>query len=152
MLLYVNVTRPFKKREDNFINIFNEFIIVFSFASVLVMKNSDMSEKAVSTWGWVLTALVVFSLVATWVVALPGILRELKKSVVRLLRPKKKIKELSDKLRQRRRFESEYKKRSEARSIIIDREKDKSPYTTLRRRRRRRAIKCNKLEVTVEIE
>lgn len=88
MLLYVAVVRPFKEKCDNFINIFNEATIVFTFISVIVMNNYTFSALVMKVWGWILVAPVIFSLIATWIIVLPGAFKELKKSIMKLFKKK----------------------------------------------------------------
>jgi len=81
MLLYIIRLKPFGKTEDNFINVYNELIIVFSFFSVLIMNNYGLPDLMMNIWGWILFILVISSLFITWYFTLPEMLRELKKTV-----------------------------------------------------------------------
>eukprot|EP00826_Nyctotherus_ovalis_P062147 TRINITY_DN8939_c0_g1_i2.p2 TRINITY_DN8939_c0_g1~~TRINITY_DN8939_c0_g1_i2.p2 ORF type:complete len:120 (+),score=14.73 TRINITY_DN8939_c0_g1_i2:96-455(+) len=82
------VVRPFKKKYDNFINIFNEAAIVFTFISVIAMNNYTFSVPVIKVWGWILIAPVIFSLIVTWIIVLPGTFKELKESIKKLFSKK----------------------------------------------------------------
>eukprot|EP00826_Nyctotherus_ovalis_P062146 TRINITY_DN8939_c0_g1_i1.p2 TRINITY_DN8939_c0_g1~~TRINITY_DN8939_c0_g1_i1.p2 ORF type:complete len:124 (+),score=14.76 TRINITY_DN8939_c0_g1_i1:258-629(+) len=88
MLVYMAVVRPFKKKYDNFINIFNEAAIVFTFISVIAMNNYTFSVPVIKVWGWILIAPVIFSLIVTWIIVLPGTFKELKESIKKLFSKK----------------------------------------------------------------
>jgi len=81
MLFYIIIIKPFDKTEGNFINIYNEFVIVFSFFSVLIMSNYELPDLIVNIWGWILTIPVILSLLITWYFTLPEMLGELKKTI-----------------------------------------------------------------------
>jgi len=100
MLLYIIIVKPFNKGEGNFINIYNEFIIVFSFFSVLIMSNYEFSDLIVNIWGWILTIPVVFSLLITWYFSLPQMIGELKETITNCFTKKPdKVKKKSKKMK-----------------------------------------------------
>jgi len=81
VLFYIIIVKPFNKAEGNFINIYNEFIIVFSFFSVLIMSNYELSDLIMNIWGWILTIPVIFSLLITWYFTLPEMVGQLKETI-----------------------------------------------------------------------
>ena len=82
MLLYIIILRPFDKVESNFINTYNELIIVFSFFSVVIMSNYKLSDSIINIWGWILTIPVIISLLITWCFILPEVFRQLKEAII----------------------------------------------------------------------
>eukprot|EP00826_Nyctotherus_ovalis_P054650 TRINITY_DN7174_c0_g1_i6.p1 TRINITY_DN7174_c0_g1~~TRINITY_DN7174_c0_g1_i6.p1 ORF type:complete len:142 (-),score=18.66 TRINITY_DN7174_c0_g1_i6:86-511(-) len=99
ILVYVAAVGPFEKSKDVFINIFNEAVIVFTFVSVIVMNAYELPEFLINLWGWFLIILVVFSLVATWVISLPGVIKSLIKDFKNLFIKKKLKKKPKEKER-----------------------------------------------------
>ena len=81
MLFYAIIVKPFDKVEGNFLNVYNEFIIAFSFFSILIMNNYELSDFMMSIWGWILTIPVIGSLFITLYFTLPQMLEELKKTI-----------------------------------------------------------------------
>ena len=81
MLFYIIITKPFDKTEGNFINFYNELIMVFSFFSVLIMSNYELSDFIMNIWGWILTILVIASLFITLCFTLPEMLGQLKETI-----------------------------------------------------------------------
>ena len=81
MLFYIIIVKPFDKAEGNFVNMYNEFVIVFSFFSVLIMSNYELSDLIMNIWGWILTIPVIFSLLITWYFTLPEMLGQLKETI-----------------------------------------------------------------------
>lgn len=92
MAVYIFTVRPFEKREDNIINAFNELVLVFIFASTAVINKCDLSESAVSVWGWIFILLLASSLLLTWIIILPNTFKELKKSITNFFKKKEKSK------------------------------------------------------------
>ena len=60
---------------------YNEFIITFSFFSVLIINNYELSNSMISIWGWILTIPVIGSLFITLYFTLPKMLEELKETI-----------------------------------------------------------------------
>ena len=83
MLLYTIIVKPFDKVESNFLNVYNEFIIAFSFFSVLIMNNYELSDFMMKIWGWILTIPVIGSLFISLYFTLPQMLEELKKTITK---------------------------------------------------------------------
>jgi len=82
MLLYIIIAKPFDRFEGNFINIYNELVIVFSFFSVVIMSNRKLSDIIMNIWGWILTIFVIISLLITWYFILPEVFRQLKEAII----------------------------------------------------------------------
>jgi len=100
MLLYIIIIKPFDKTEGNFINMYNEFVIVFSFFSVLIMSNYEFSDLIMNIWGWILTIPVILSLLITWYFTLPEMLGELKETITNCFTKKPdKVKKKSKKMK-----------------------------------------------------
>lgn len=78
------MVKPFEKQADNYINMLNELIIVLSFLSIFIISNYELPESAIEIWGWALIAPIVFSLVATWIVTLPGAFSQLRENLSQL--------------------------------------------------------------------
>ena len=55
--------------------------MAFSFFSVLIMSNYELSDLIMNIWGWILTILVIASLFITLYFTLPEMLGQLKKSI-----------------------------------------------------------------------
>jgi len=81
MLLYTIIVKPFDKAESNFLNVYNELIIAFSFFSILIINNYELSDSMMNIWGWILTIPVIGSLFITWYFTLPKMLKELKETI-----------------------------------------------------------------------
>jgi len=54
---------------------------VFSFISVLIMSNYEIPDVIVNIWGWILTILVILSLLITWYFTLPEMVGQLKETI-----------------------------------------------------------------------
>lgn len=72
MLLYLAVFRPFEGRLNNALYIFNELIVLVSFADVLVLNSFPLGVGHVEAGGIVIICLVFVSLFFTWCLFLPG--------------------------------------------------------------------------------
>jgi len=55
--------------------------MVFSFSSVLIMSNYELSDLIMNIWGWILSILVIASLFITWYFTLPEMLGQLKETI-----------------------------------------------------------------------
>jgi len=84
------LVRPFSAEGDNFINILNETIIIFTFISVYVMNKCSFSELTIKVWGWFLIIPIIISLLATWIISLPDAIEEFKKTFTYLFKKEKK--------------------------------------------------------------
>jgi len=78
--------KPFEKSKDNFINIFNEITITMTFVLVLIMNNIELPEVLLNITQWVLIVPLVISLIFTWIIIFPDILKGLKKSLKELFK------------------------------------------------------------------
>jgi len=81
MIFYLITVRPFVKVSDNFLNIYNEFVLLFCFISAYTMNSTFLEEKGISAWGWVMVVLVLSSLLATWILIMPSALKAFINSV-----------------------------------------------------------------------
>ena len=81
---------PFSKTFDNQINIYNEAVIIVTFISILIMNTYDFLEYTREIWGWVLIVSIAFSLLATWVEVIPGVVKELWIDIKKLFKKPKK--------------------------------------------------------------
>eukprot|EP00826_Nyctotherus_ovalis_P045051 TRINITY_DN4930_c0_g1_i15.p1 TRINITY_DN4930_c0_g1~~TRINITY_DN4930_c0_g1_i15.p1 ORF type:complete len:209 (-),score=79.51 TRINITY_DN4930_c0_g1_i15:158-784(-) len=72
MLLYLLIFRPFEGRLNNVLYIFNEFIVLISFADILVLNSFPFSAGQVEAGGIVIICFVFVSLFFTWCLFLPG--------------------------------------------------------------------------------
>ena len=83
------MVKPFSAGGDNFINILNETIIIFTFISVYVMNKCSFSELTIELWGWFLIIPIIISLLATWIISLPDAIEEFKKTLTDLFTKEK---------------------------------------------------------------
>jgi len=118
MLLYIIIIKPFDKSGGNFINTYNEFIIVFSFISVLIMSNYEIPDVIVNIWGWILTIPVILSLLITWYLTLPEMLGELKETITNCFTKKSdKVKEKMKKMKIEQAKDADKERESEYNNI-----------------------------------
>ncbi len=75
MVLYLVLVWPFKSRIDNITNIFNEAVLLLVFASLMGVQYIEMSDNAMSKLGWFLIVLVGFSLLLTWILLVPNLIK-----------------------------------------------------------------------------
>eukprot|EP01022_Parablepharisma_sp_SALTPOND_P016411 TRINITY_DN239_c0_g1_i1.p12 TRINITY_DN239_c0_g1~~TRINITY_DN239_c0_g1_i1.p12 ORF type:complete len:189 (+),score=17.27 TRINITY_DN239_c0_g1_i1:8326-8892(+) len=77
MLAYLLILRPFEKTINNALNIYNELVVAFVYIAILIINTQSMTTPSIELTGWMLVVLVLGSLVTTWVILLPGALKEL---------------------------------------------------------------------------
>lgn len=76
MLFYLIFVMPFEKTFDNVINILNEAILTFCFISALIMNTFEISDSMIKAWGWLMVGLILTSLLITWVLIMPSVVRQ----------------------------------------------------------------------------
>jgi hypothetical protein len=76
MLLYLIICKPFASASNNILNIINEIILLSVFASLLGIDYASIATNTIFDLGWCLVALVLLSLLTTWVLLLPSIAKE----------------------------------------------------------------------------
>lgn len=70
-------TQPFKDRNDNIFNIYNEIVIIIvCFSTLYLNLANDLSENLTNGIGWSLVGFVLISLIATWILTLPSAIKE----------------------------------------------------------------------------
>jgi len=98
MLFYLIIIKPFKQTMNNIINIYNEVTLIICFSSAFIMNIFEISDAKMNVLGWVLIAFVLGSLVISWILLLPAMVKELITGIKLLLgiaaiKNKKKIAE-----------------------------------------------------------
>lgn len=99
MFVYLIVVRPFNSLVNNVVNLYNEFILLFTFGSVLAFNIFSFDSNQLSICGWVILVFILLSLVLTWVLLIisvfNGILKGPKKE-----KAKKDTREASEKVKE----------------------------------------------------
>jgi hypothetical protein len=104
MFVYLLCLRPFKTKIDNILNIINEFILVLVFACLAGIQKAELSTNAESKIGWLMIVMVLFSLLFTWVLFVPEIIKgilELLKGCAQSCRRKSGTVDVDDSLPQK---------------------------------------------------
>ena len=86
MFLYIVWYKPFKEWKDNWLNLYNESVIILVFLALIWINNSDYAYNNVSTIGWILIVLIMLSFVTTWAIMMPGVARGLWEAVTGLFK------------------------------------------------------------------
>ncbi len=86
MFFYMLICRPIKESTDNWLNIYNEVLIMLTFIALFIINTSDFGYLNISYFGWVLIVLTMISFAATWALMLPGIVKSIWQTVSGLFR------------------------------------------------------------------
>ncbi len=81
MVGYLLFYMPFTELTNNLLNLYNECVICTLCFLILAGDAFAFDIATKQCLGWVLLAMISLSLLATWVLLLPGVLKELLKSV-----------------------------------------------------------------------
>ncbi len=84
MLVYYIIYHPFREGSSNWFSIYNEFVVIVVFLSLIVINTTTFGYNNTSNIGWVLIGLIMVSFAATWCIMLPGIAKALWAAVARL--------------------------------------------------------------------
>jgi len=76
---------PFDSDLANYVNIYNEFILLMAFGLIFLQNVLDLNEKTANIIGWILISLVLISWIIMWVNLLPSVIRELIKAIQKFL-------------------------------------------------------------------
>jgi len=77
MIFYLIYCFPFKGNITNYLNIYNEFSLFAVYFGILIINLFDFSPNNQMIVGWILISFILLSLVATWIIMLPGAFKEL---------------------------------------------------------------------------
>ena len=77
MIVYMALIRPFTTITDNILNIYNESVLFISYLTSLILTIFDTPEKYLYIIGWILIVFVGTSLLITWTLLGPGMMREI---------------------------------------------------------------------------
>jgi len=90
--LYV---KPFDGKFNNRLNIYCEFVVIITFALILLMNLFTLPELITKILGWVMVCMIVIVLICIWISVIPATLKSLYKAFTR--KPKKDIKKQEQK-------------------------------------------------------
>ena len=74
--MYVLLCRPFKDPYDNLLNAFNELVLLIIYTLTLLVNMLPILTQYAGIFGWVMIVLVLASLAATWILMIPGAIKE----------------------------------------------------------------------------
>ena len=75
MLIYLIYFKPFDTFKDNLINIYNECVLVITFLMLAIIQFITQTSKSEMIIGWSLVGLILLSLLLTWILILPPIVK-----------------------------------------------------------------------------
>ena len=102
-LLYV---KPFDGKFNNRLNIYCEFVVIITFALILLMNLFTLPELITKILGWIMVCMIVIVLICIWISVVPATLKSLYKALIS--KPKKRYKETRTKDIRAEGGESEY--------------------------------------------
>ncbi len=89
MLGYLAWIKPFENQKGNFINIYNECVLISVFGVTLLMNTVEVSQSTSTAIGWISIFAIAVSLVLTWTFTLPEAWREFRENVSSCCRRKR---------------------------------------------------------------
>ncbi len=84
---------PFDTRTNNYLNMYNEFVLLGAFGTSFVLSAHEFSEPVVNAVGWALIALVILSLAAIWCIMMPPLAKSVVSTVAGCFQAAKKPEE-----------------------------------------------------------
>jgi len=76
MLCYFIIIRPYEDILQNVLNAYNEIVLLSIFAGIITFNTSEFDEESVKMTGWALIGMILLSLVCTWTLTIPGMIKE----------------------------------------------------------------------------
>ena len=67
--------RPFKEYSTNFLNLYNEFVLIVTFLCIAVINIFNTNENSSNYIGWMVIALLLLSLGITWILLIPSVVK-----------------------------------------------------------------------------
>ena len=89
MLIYIIATRSFTSAFYTRIHIYNELAILACFGGIFVINLFKVNPNTTETLGIVFLVIILISLVATWVMIIPGIIKDLYKTFSNMCKKQK---------------------------------------------------------------
>lgn len=77
MLLYLTLIRPFKDFVSNLMHIYNESLLLFVFATLLILNSASVTADTEETCGVVILVFIFISLFFSWTVFLLKLVKDL---------------------------------------------------------------------------
>ncbi len=77
VLWYLVKYAPFDTKLNNGLNIYNEAVVSLTFIAIFVLNVYPPKVILQDTLGWIMIALILLSLIATWIITLPPAFKEL---------------------------------------------------------------------------
>ena len=75
MFSYLLYYQPFDTRKDNLINLYNEGVLVITFLTLFIIQFFNINPRTDMIIGWGLVGLILLSLLLTWILILPPLVK-----------------------------------------------------------------------------
>lgn len=90
MLIYFIVFKPFNDKLFNAIQVYNEALLFLSYVLMLIINMVRLNSNVVEIVGIIIFMFVFISLFLTWIILIPGMIRDVLQMLVKKKPEKKK--------------------------------------------------------------